>query len=152
MAFWNRRKVIYNWDHNYVPTTDAGLNSEHVREWIWQCPEDRYIELTAVKMSLVVGAGIRSSTVEYALYSSQEHYFKYQIHNNLASLRNHVFYLSTSGAQRQQTPPFGILVDWLPFNVRMIPGDSIRFRIGGSFFAGDNWTYWALRYNRYDLT
>ena len=152
MPFWKRRKVIYNWDDNFVPTTEAGLNRDTVREWFWRCPEDSFVHLTAISIGLTMGAGIRSSNLEYALYSSQDKYFKYQIHNNLASGTNYVIYLSTSGAQPITPRPNTIWVDWLPFDVRMIPGDKISFRIGGSFLLGDNFTYYKLRYNRYDLT
>lgn len=152
MPFWKRRKVIYTWDDNYVPTCEAETFYKHQRELIWTCPENIYIELTAVHVGFYAGVGIRSSQMNFELYSAQHRYFRYQLRNMLAQNTSYFIYLITSGALPLIVTPIHIQTNWLPSNVRLIPGDRIAFEIEGDYMPTDNWLGLTLRYNRYDLT
>lgn len=152
MPFWKRRKVIYTWDNNYVPTCEADTFIKHQQALTWTCPENIYIELTAVHTGLYAAMGIRSSEIDFHLYSAQHRYFRYRLRNLLTGNTSYYLYLITSGALPKTITPAHVQTDWLPSNVKLIPGDRIAFTVEGDFFPNDMWLGLTLRYNRYDLT
>lgn len=152
MPFWKRRKVIYTWDDNYVPTFEHGIVPNWEPDWTWVVPEDRYIELINVSLSITTAAGIHAIALYYELYSTQHLYFRASILTVVPADTTQNFYLVQSGACPCQRTNFESTIHWLPHKTQLLPGDRLRIFLYGAVSAADLFDGWSIRYNRYDLT
>jgi hypothetical protein len=151
MAFWKRRKTIYSWDDNFVPTAELGELGFGHQGFNWVCPENQYVEMIAMHIVLFITTGVHQIDFYLDFHSAQHRYYRYILGEGLGDDRTLHFYLITSGACRCAGLIFTPMYHWLPFNTRLIPGDNLRFVIEGAPAVNDHLQRYAVRYNRWDL-
>lgn len=152
MPFWKRRKVLYTWDDNHVPTLESKVVDLSDKFITWTCPRDRYVEITMVHAQLHLDGGLRSAGMFWGLRSFQTKYFYIQIHRVLASHTTYHFYLSLLGGEHDVILVSSAINYHMPFQIKLLPGESLFFENVGDFYPLDHWERFDIRYNRYDLT